>query len=174
MRSIAATIKHEMRELLPAVIVIMFNIIGVTKVLMLREYGITVSAFIGATFGALMVAKAVLYALATFMIQVLEEILRALLKHGTLDHAWDMVAAAFPGNSDLAGHDTLSLLHLSGIDPRARTGAGERDLPGDALVSSHLRGLALPLSWITSAYRRPAISRSPGACGWHAGSSSVR
>jgi hypothetical protein len=117
MRSIAATIKHEMRELLPAVIyfVITFNIIGFTKVLMLREYGITASTFAGATFGALLVAKAVLfvgvlpfmepfpklpivynvlwktllYALASFLLQVLEEVLRALLKHGGLAPAWD-------------------------------------------------------------------------------------
>jgi hypothetical protein len=119
MNSIGATIKHEMRELIPAVIyfVITFNIIGFTKVLMLREYGITVSTFVGATLGALLVAKAVLtvgilpfmepfpkipilynalwktllYALAAFMIQVLEEIVRSLLKHGGLDPAWDML-----------------------------------------------------------------------------------
>jgi hypothetical protein len=62
MRTIGATITHEIRELIPAVIyfVITFNIIGFTKVLMLREYGITASTFAGATFGALLVAKAVL------------------------------------------------------------------------------------------------------------------
>jgi hypothetical protein len=119
MRPIGATITHELRELLPAVIyfVITFNLIGVTKVLMLREYGITVSTFVGATFGALLVAKAVLivgvlpfmepfrkipitynvlwktllYVLAAFMIQVVEEIIRALLKHDGLAPAWDML-----------------------------------------------------------------------------------
>lgn len=119
MSRIAATIKHEMHELLPAVIyfVITFNIIGFTKVLMLREYGITVSTFVGATFGALLVAKAVLfvgvlpfmepfpripitynvlwktllYALAAFVIQVLEEIIRSLLRHDGLAPAWDML-----------------------------------------------------------------------------------
>jgi hypothetical protein len=119
MNSIGATIKHEMRELIPAVVyfVITFNLIGFTKVLMLREYGITVSTFVGATLGALLVATAVLtvgilpfmepfpkipilynalwktllYALAAFMIQVLEEIVRSLLKHGGLDPAWDML-----------------------------------------------------------------------------------
>ena len=85
---------------------------------MLREYGITVSTFVGATFGALLVAKTVLivgvlpfmepfpkipilynvlwktllYALAAFLIQVFEEVIRALLKHGGLapvgDELW--------------------------------------------------------------------------------------
>jgi hypothetical protein len=112
MRTIGATITHEIRALIPVVIyfVITFNIIGFTKVLMLREYGITVSTVVGATLGALLVAKAVLmvgvlpftepfpeipilynvlwktllYALAAVMIQVLEEVIRALLKHGDL------------------------------------------------------------------------------------------
>jgi hypothetical protein len=120
MSHIGETIRHEVRELIPAVIyfVITFNIIGFTKVLMLREYGITVSTFVGATFGALLVAKAVLivgvlpfmepfpktpivynvlwktvlYALAAFIIQVLEEVVRALLKHDGLAPAWDMLS----------------------------------------------------------------------------------
>jgi hypothetical protein len=119
MRAIATTIRQEVRELLPAVIyfVITFNLIGFTKVLMLREYGITVSTFIGATLGALLVAKAVLfvgvlpfmepfpklpiaynvlwktllYALAAFLTQVIEEVMRALLRHGNLAPAWDML-----------------------------------------------------------------------------------
>jgi hypothetical protein len=117
MSPVGATIKHEVRELLPAVIyfVITFNIIGFTKVLMLREYGITVSTFVGATLGALLVAKAVLlvgvlpfmepfpkipilynvlwktllYALAAVLIQVLEEVIRTLLKYGGLAPVWD-------------------------------------------------------------------------------------
>jgi hypothetical protein len=62
MSPIGETIRHEIRELIPTVIYffITFNIIGFTKVLMLREYGITVSTFVGATLGALLVAKAVL------------------------------------------------------------------------------------------------------------------
>jgi hypothetical protein len=59
MNPIGATIRHEMRELI-AYFVITFSLIGFTEVLMLREYGITVSTFVGATFGALLVAKAVL------------------------------------------------------------------------------------------------------------------
>ena len=119
MSTIGETIGHEIRELLPAIIyfVITFNIIGFTKVLMLREYGITVSTFVGATLGALLVAKAVLivavlpfmepfrqipiaynvlwttllYMLAAFMIQLLEEMVRSLLKHDGLAPAWDML-----------------------------------------------------------------------------------
>jgi hypothetical protein len=119
MRTIGATIRHEIRELIPAVIyfVITFNIIGFTKVLMLREYGIQVSTLVGATLGALLVAKAVLlvgvlpfmepfpkipilynvlwktllYALAAVMIQVLEEVIRALLTHGDLASVVDVL-----------------------------------------------------------------------------------
>jgi hypothetical protein len=119
MSPVGETIRHEMRELIPAVIyfIITFNIIGFTKVLMLREYGITVWTFVGTTLGALLVAKAVLivgvlpfmepfrkipiiynvlwktllYTLAAFMIQVLEEILRSLLKHTGLAPAWDVL-----------------------------------------------------------------------------------
>ena len=118
MRPIGETIRHEIRELLPAVIyfVITFNIIGFTKVLMLRDYGITVSTFVGATLGALLVAKAVLlvgvlpftepfpkipimynvlwktllYTVAAIMIQLIEEIIRSLLKHGDLAPTWDV------------------------------------------------------------------------------------
>jgi hypothetical protein len=116
---IGETIRQEIRELLPAVIyfVITFNLIGFTEVLMLREYGITVSTFVGATFGALLVAKAVplvgilpfmepfpkipiiynvlrktlLYTLAAFMTQLIEEIIRSLLKHDSFAPAWDML-----------------------------------------------------------------------------------
>jgi hypothetical protein len=112
MRAIGETITHEIREMIPVVIyfVITFNIIGFTKALMLREYGIQVSTFVGATVGALLVAKAVLlvgvlpfmepfpkvpilynvlwktllYALAAVMMQMLEEVIRALLMHGDL------------------------------------------------------------------------------------------
>jgi hypothetical protein len=117
MSPVGVTIGREIRELLPAVIyfVITFNIIGFTKVLILREYGITASTFVGATLGAFLAAKAVLlvgvlpfmepfpkipilynvlwktllYALATVLIQVLEEVIRTLLKHGGLAPVWD-------------------------------------------------------------------------------------
>jgi hypothetical protein len=117
MSSIGGTIRHEIRELIPVVIyfVITLNIIGFTKVLKLREYGVQVSTVVGATLGALLVAKAVLlvgvlpfmepfpkipiidnvlwktllYTLAAVIIQVLEEVIRVLLKHGGLASAWD-------------------------------------------------------------------------------------
>ena len=116
-RTTGETIKHEIRELIPAVIyfVITFNTIGFTKVLMLREYGITASTFVGATIGAFLVAKVILivgvlpfmepfpkipimynvlwktliYLLAAFIIQSLEEVIRLLLKHSSLAPAWD-------------------------------------------------------------------------------------
>ncbi|MGH8064591.1 MAG: hypothetical protein ACRERE_05010 [Candidatus Entotheonellia bacterium] len=119
MSPVGETIRHEIRELIPAVIYffVTFNIIGFTKALLLREYGITVSTFVGATLGALLVAKAVLivgvlpfmepfrkipiiynvlwktmlYWLAAIMIQLLEEVIRSLLKHGGLAPAWDVV-----------------------------------------------------------------------------------
>jgi hypothetical protein len=117
MSTIGGTIRHEIRELIPVVIyfVITLNIIGFTKVLMLREYGVQVSTVVGATLGALLVAKAVLivgvlpfmepfpkipiiynvlwktllYTLAAVIIQVIEEVIRVLLKHGGLASVWD-------------------------------------------------------------------------------------
>src|SRR5262245_26860778 len=117
MSTIGGTIRHEIRELIPVVIsfVITLNIIGFTKVLKLREYGVQVSTVVGATLGALLVAKVVLlvgvlpfmelfpkipiidnvvwktllYTLAAVIIQVLEEVIRVLLKHDGLASAWD-------------------------------------------------------------------------------------
>jgi hypothetical protein len=62
MSPIGETSRYERRGHLPAVIyfVITFNIIGFTTVQLLREYGFTVSTFVGATPGALLVAKGVL------------------------------------------------------------------------------------------------------------------
>ena len=57
-------IKHEMLELLPPTIffLIAFHIIAISRALMLREYGVRVSAAAGATIAALIVAKVVLIA----------------------------------------------------------------------------------------------------------------
>ena len=62
MRPIGEIIKHEIRELAPVVIYffIALNILGLTRTLILRQYGITVSTFFNATIGALVVAKVVL------------------------------------------------------------------------------------------------------------------
>jgi hypothetical protein len=119
MRNIGETIKHEIREILPAVLYffILFNALGFTKALMLRDYGITVSTFANATLGALVVAKVVLlvgvlpfmepfpripiiynvlwktllYSLGAFIFQVLEEAIPLLLTHRSLAPALDMV-----------------------------------------------------------------------------------
>lgn len=57
-------IKHELRELMPPTIffLITFHIVVLSRALMLREYGVKISAVAGATIGALLVAKVVLIA----------------------------------------------------------------------------------------------------------------
>jgi hypothetical protein len=57
-------IKHELLELLPPAIffLLAFHTITLSRALMLREYGVKVSALAGATLGALLVAKVVLIA----------------------------------------------------------------------------------------------------------------
>src|SRR5262245_7815403 len=112
MRPIGEIIKHEIRELTPVVIyfVIALNALALTRTLILRQYGITVSSFFNATIGALLVAKVVLvvgvlpfmepfpqipiiynvvwktflYMLGALTFQVLEEALPLLLKHQSL------------------------------------------------------------------------------------------
>lgn len=57
-------LEQEMLELLPPTIffLIAFHIIALSRALMLREYGVSVSAVAGATIGALLVAKVMLIA----------------------------------------------------------------------------------------------------------------
>ena len=57
-------IKHEVLELLPPTIffLIAFHIVAISRALMLRTYGVSVSAVAGATIAALLVAKVVLLA----------------------------------------------------------------------------------------------------------------
>lgn len=64
MSKLTDTIKHEFREVLPPTIFFFaaFNIIAVTRVLMLNRYGIEADSFIAATVGALVVGKVVLLA----------------------------------------------------------------------------------------------------------------
>ena len=45
------------------------------------------------------------------------------------------MAASLLGDSDLARHGALDLLHFSRIDPRARISGGEEDLAGEPLIS---------------------------------------
>ena len=64
MSNVWAKVKHEIREAIPPAIffLISFHIIVLSRALMLREYGVQVSALAGATVGALLVAKVVLVA----------------------------------------------------------------------------------------------------------------
>ena len=64
MNKIIARIRKELLEVLPAFtfFLIMFSILGVTKALTLKAYGITVHASAVAVIGALIVAKAILIA----------------------------------------------------------------------------------------------------------------
>jgi hypothetical protein len=57
-------VKHEVRELIPPTIFFMiaFEILAISRTLMLREYHIGISAVAGVVIGALLVAKAVLLA----------------------------------------------------------------------------------------------------------------
>src|SRR5262245_55971457 len=64
MSNVWAKVKHEIREAIPPAIffLISFHIIVLSRALMVREYGVQVSALAGATVGALLVAKVVLVA----------------------------------------------------------------------------------------------------------------
>jgi hypothetical protein len=58
--TIGRKVRQELRELVPATLylVVTFNIIGFTKYLLLRDYGINVSTFASSTILALLAAKA--------------------------------------------------------------------------------------------------------------------
>ena len=64
MSTIRDKVRHELRELVPATVylVVTFNIIGFTKYLLLRDYGINVSTFASSTILALLAAKAMVVA----------------------------------------------------------------------------------------------------------------
>jgi hypothetical protein len=64
MQKILRTIKHELLEVLPPTIFffVAFNVVTITKRLMLEQYGIEFFGFVTATVGALVVAKVVLLA----------------------------------------------------------------------------------------------------------------
>lgn len=63
-RSPLGFIKHELRELLPPTIFffLAFHLLALSRALMLKQYGVTMSAVAGATIGALVVGKVVLIA----------------------------------------------------------------------------------------------------------------
>jgi hypothetical protein len=62
--SLRERVEHEMLELLPPTIffLVAFHIVAISQALMLRAYGISISAVAGATIAALLVAKVVLIA----------------------------------------------------------------------------------------------------------------
>jgi len=64
MSNVWAKVEHEIREAIPPAIffLISFHIIVLSRALMVREYGVQISALAGATVGALLVAKVVLVA----------------------------------------------------------------------------------------------------------------
>src|SRR5262247_2541788 len=64
MSNVWAKVEHEIREAIPPAIffLISFHIIVLSRALMVREYGVQISALAGATVGALLVAKVVLIA----------------------------------------------------------------------------------------------------------------
>jgi hypothetical protein len=116
-RSLGEIVKGEIRELIPVVIYffVALNVVGLTRTLILREYGISVSTFVNASIGAIIVAKVVLvvgvlpfmepfpripiihnvlwktllYMLGAFVFQVLEDVVPLLLRHESLIPAWD-------------------------------------------------------------------------------------
>jgi hypothetical protein len=62
LNTFAKKLEHEVLELLPPTIFffIVFHILAFSRALMLRQYGISISASAGATIGALIVAKVIL------------------------------------------------------------------------------------------------------------------
>jgi hypothetical protein len=120
MRSLGEIAKREIRELTPVVIFffIALNVLGFTRALILREYGISVSTLVNASIGAIIVAKVVLvvgvlpfmepfpkipiihnvlwksllYMVGAFVFQVLEDVVPLLFRHQSLTAAWDRLA----------------------------------------------------------------------------------
>lgn len=108
---IGAIVAKEIREALPAIIffLCLFHMIGLTKAVSLNEYSITALRAVGATIGALIVAKAILvvealpiprffsgrlavqvlwktllYSTVVLLFRVVEEIIPLASKHGGL------------------------------------------------------------------------------------------
>jgi len=61
MSKLSQMLKHELHELIPVTVFffVAFELLAVTEALMLKQYGVSVSAFLGALILALLVAKAV-------------------------------------------------------------------------------------------------------------------
>jgi hypothetical protein len=112
MSKITARLKHEIAVVIPPAIFffVTFNVIAITRALMLEQYGITVPSFAAATIGALIVAKVILvvdllpfvnrypdkpliynvawktliYLLAAFLVRYVEHLISFVRKHDSL------------------------------------------------------------------------------------------
>jgi hypothetical protein len=119
-RSFGEIVRGEIRELTPLVIYffIALNVVGFTRTLILKEYGISVSTFVNASIGSLIVAKVVLvvgflpfmepfprvpviynalwktflYVLGAIAFQILEKAIPLLLRHERLAPTWEQLA----------------------------------------------------------------------------------
>ncbi len=117
-------LRRELRELLPAwaYFFITFNIVAFSRALMLRQYGIDISTFVRATVGSFLAAKVILivgvlpfmrpfrpipiiynvlwktgiYWIVAFLVQVLDQAVRLLLRHEPLRNVLnELVQAGF-------------------------------------------------------------------------------
>ena len=115
MSKVLTTLKHEFLEAVPPAIFffVAFQLLAFTRSLMLQAYGIEVSTFLAATFGAMVVAKVVLiadklplinrfpekpliynvvwktllYLVASFLVRYAENLIHYLREGGGLAHA---------------------------------------------------------------------------------------
>jgi hypothetical protein len=122
MSKVVGFILSKIKEILPAFIffVIMFHILGVTRALALKQYGISTPASLAAVIGALIVAKVVLisdrlpflnlypkkpliynvvlktivFSFFTFLFLIVEELLHLSRREGSLAAAW----SSLPGD----------------------------------------------------------------------------
>ena len=123
MNKVLRVIEHELIEILPPsfFFFMVFNVLSITKKLMLEGYGISFSGFVNASIGALLVAKAILiadqikfinkypdkpliynivwktflYLIVTLVVQYLEELIPLWWKYGSVQIAihqsWDEI-----------------------------------------------------------------------------------
>jgi hypothetical protein len=138
MRRILAIVAKEIREALPATIffLLLFHLIGLTKAVVLDEYSLSALRAMGATMGALIVAKAVLvvealsiarlfsgrrisnilwrtllYGALTLLFRFVEEFIPLVSKHGEIVSA----VRAMTGEVSWALFAVLALWIFSGL-----------------------------------------------------------
>jgi hypothetical protein len=130
--------KREIAEVIPPAIFffVAFNIVAVTRALMLREYGISVFDFLAATVGALLVAKIILivdlipfvnrypgkpliynvvwktfvYVLAALVVRYIEHLVPLVFKYGSLAAANERLLAEIVWPHFWAIHIWLTVL----------------------------------------------------------------